>query len=132
LRDRGSNFGTLGHGVDVKWNGQKGSASGTSYAAPILAAITANYLDWLIYYDAELDSKRGYLWEKDYIEKVLHDQMGVKKHGMVFVHPETFFYFGKYDVADNHALDKVVQEADKETDSYCLSKLNSWLKVIGD
>ncbi|RTE79519.1 hypothetical protein BHE90_005976 [Fusarium euwallaceae] len=41
------NFATFGCGVSLSWKGVQEVKSGTSYATPILAAIAANWIDWL-------------------------------------------------------------------------------------
>ncbi|KAH8892453.1 subtilisin-like protein [Thozetella sp. PMI_491] len=46
------NYGTLGRGIKLSFKGEAEWRSGTSYATPILAAFTANLIDWLGYHAA--------------------------------------------------------------------------------
>lgn len=129
------NFGTLGHGVKVKWKTEESYASGTSYAAPVLAAITANYLDWLFHFEDRLGRGKQYLWRKDYIERAFKEFMSYKQRSddnMMFVHPENMdgFKFGNYDVRENEDVAPEVSEADAETSAWIVAKLNRWLKDI--
>ncbi|WYZ36240.1 hypothetical protein EsH8_XI_000123 [Colletotrichum jinshuiense] len=49
------NFATLGCGIELNWGSSATHKSGTSYATPIMAAIVANYLDWLGFYKGKED-----------------------------------------------------------------------------
>lgn len=108
------NLGTLGDVVGVRWNHQDEFRSGTSYATPILAAITANYLAWLNHYDNELCGMKKYLREKYHIEWFLEDYMSTKVPGskILFIKPENEkgFSIGQYETM---AVTKAVEETDK-------------------
>jgi hypothetical protein len=131
----GHNFGTLGHGIQVKWKTTSPTmASGTSYATPILAAIVANYLDWLIHYDARLRGKRKYLRTKKYVEEFLKAHMAVKKSDksdFMFIHPERCFSLGGYEVHGPQHLDRM-ETADQRVDDRIVGDLNGWLDEIRD
>ncbi|CAH0054820.1 unnamed protein product [Clonostachys solani] len=134
------NFGTFGHGIKVKWKNEETYTSGTSYATPVLAAITASYLAWLTHYENQenkLNPKHEYLWRKSYVERVFKAFMNYKKtpeDKMMFIHPENEdgFSFGNHDVKGNaqQALDPEVIEDDAKTDARILMELNHWLDVI--
>lgn len=128
------NFGTLGHGVKVKWKAEESYASGTSYAAPVLAAITANYLDWLFHFREELGPNREYLWTKNYIERAFKEFMSCKQSSgddMIFVHPENErgFHCGD-DVVEENKVDPALSQADAKTSAWILAQLNRWLNQI--
>lgn len=135
LEDHAPNFGTLGHGVKVKWGKEESYASGTSYAAPVLAAITANYLDWLFHFEERLGSGKQYLWRKDYIERAFKEFMSYKKRPddkMMFIHPDNWWGFRceNHDVKENEEVAPAVSKADADTTTRVLTRLNGWLDSI--
>ena len=50
------NYGTLGRGIKLSFKGEAECRSGASYATPILAAFTANLIDWLGHHAASDES----------------------------------------------------------------------------
>lgn len=73
-----NNFATFGHGVPVTWKGKPLHESGTSYATPMLAAIVANYFDWLAPgVNPTPEEKEGYKLarQKTRVEQVLRNKM---------------------------------------------------------
>ncbi|KAI1417923.1 subtilisin-like protein [Hypoxylon sp. FL1857] len=129
--DHCSNFGTLGHGVEVTWNNKIEYKSGTSYATPFLAALTANYLDWLDHHASTLGEKKYKLArEKSWIEQAFRDFMSVKKEPlsrMGFVAPWHFFKFNAHNVPNSAAIPDEVKEMDKRTDISCVEIIRAGL-----
>ena len=98
-----ASIGTLGCSVKLHFNGKSSYRSGTSYASPILAAITANLLDWLDH-QAHRDglakglgwtisaSEYAYLRNVTSIRKILVEHMSWRREDLHFVAPWILFH----------------------------------------
>ncbi|OTA92570.1 hypothetical protein M434DRAFT_387105 [Hypoxylon sp. CO27-5] len=122
--DHCSNFGTFGHGVKVKWDGEYEYKSGTSYATPFLVATAANYLDWLDHHASTLGEREYKLArEKSYVEEVFFKSMTVKEEPqsrMCFVAPWHFFKFNAHNFPNTIHVPDEVKEVDKKRDAFCV------------
>jgi hypothetical protein len=125
------NFGTLGAGIDIKWDDEDDFASGSSYSTPILAAITANYLDWLGHHKTTLgNAKYELLRKKDKIEQVLESSMSTKKEAstrMLFVAPWLWLEH-EYDLAEKDPLTQELKDVDAKTEHDAIVKIEGLAK----
>jgi hypothetical protein len=122
------NFATFGHGVKVKWAGEDLTKSGTSFSTPILAAITANYLDWLGHYNYKArlsDKKYRRLRRKDRIEHFLKKSALKKASNSRFwsVAPWHWLKMKPPDVGEKEPIKPEVEKRDKETEEVYISNL---------
>jgi hypothetical protein len=104
--DDEASLGTLGRGVKLSFRGAGAKArSGTSYATPILAAITANLIDWIEYHVAWTGmagggggarnvislTEYGQLRKVKRIRQMLREHMSEKKDDLYYVAPWILF-----------------------------------------
>ncbi|KAF5006724.1 hypothetical protein FDECE_6901 [Fusarium decemcellulare] len=135
--DKGArNFGTLGVGIDVKWNDKTVYKGGTSYATPILASIVANYLDWLGHMHRNKHLRTDYyklLRQRGLIEKFLAEKMSIRKEessSMLFVAPWMWFRDMGHDVLPEDPITDEVREQDEKTDKACVLELIKWVGSV--
>ncbi|KAI1750784.1 hypothetical protein F4782DRAFT_532070 [Xylaria castorea] len=91
-----ANYGTLGLGVRLSWQGKAECRSGTSYATPILAAISATLLDWLYYHSENAQSTLSpaqftYLKKTARIREIFETHMSEKQGGLLYIAPWILF-----------------------------------------
>jgi hypothetical protein len=91
-----ANYGTLGRGIKLSWHGKVACHSGTSYATPILAAISANLLDWLHYHSENAQSTLSpaqyiYLSKTARIREIFERHMSEKQGNLLYVAPWILF-----------------------------------------
>ncbi|GAP88690.1 putative peptidase S8 subtilisin kexin sedolisin [Rosellinia necatrix] len=91
-----ANYGTLGLGVRLSWQGKAECRSGTSYATPILAAISATLLDWLHYHSENAQSTLSpaqytYLKKTARIREIFERHMSEKQGDLLYVAPWILF-----------------------------------------
>ncbi|KAM0551832.1 hypothetical protein ACHAPJ_008167 [Fusarium lateritium] len=133
LEDNVPNFGTLGVGIGVKWDGETEYKGGTSYATPILASIVANYLDWLGHmhrHEGLGTEQYRLLRQRGLVEKFLVEKMATKQEnssGMSFIAPWHWLSFMGHDVRPDDPIPDAVKERDDWMDKTCLSGLIAWL-----
>lgn len=138
------NFGTLGHAIDLKWS-EKDTAnktyvqqykSGTSYATPILAATTANYLAWLDCHATSLGTnKHKHARESEWIIKVFRECMATKqesKSDMMFVAPWNFYSMQGWDLKDSYPAPPPMIDDDQKTTQRCLNTIEGFLSAVDD
>ncbi|KAI0523944.1 hypothetical protein F5B22DRAFT_423458 [Xylaria bambusicola] len=91
-----SNYGTLGLGIKLNWQGKAECRSGTSYATPILAAISATLLDWLHYHSENTQSTLSpaqytYLKRTARMREVFENHMSENRGDLLYIAPWIFF-----------------------------------------
>ncbi|KAL2208340.1 DDE-domain-containing protein [Sarocladium strictum] len=141
-----ANLGTLGHAIELSWPEKVSTAvdesyvlkykSGTSYATPILAATTANYLAWLDCHAAALGpNKLRHAREREWIVKVFRERMATKQQSrsdMMFVAPWTFFKMQGCDLAETQEPGYNLIELDRATSLRCLQVIQDFLSAVDE
>ncbi|KAI8955715.1 hypothetical protein F4801DRAFT_276616 [Xylaria longipes] len=128
-----ANYGTLGRGIRLSWQGKVACHSGTSYATPILAAISANLLDWLHYHSENAQStlspaQYSYLKKTARIREIFETHMSEQQGNLLYVAPWVLFKSnGLSKPADN-----VSTETEKKERKYVEAKEVTVIEAIRD
>ncbi|KAI0436887.1 hypothetical protein F4803DRAFT_198484 [Xylaria telfairii] len=116
--DAKASYGTLGLGVKLSWQGKAACHSGTSYATPILAAISATLLDWLHYHSENEKStlspaQYAYLKKTARIRELFETHLSKRREELHFVAPWILFESNCLSsIEDSVCSAKYVQEKD--------------------